>query len=166
VPQLAIRLVLDTNIVLRGLVNIRSAAGRVLGAVDDRSVVLLLSRPVLAEYRAVLTDPVITDRYPELTTEKVEVALRRFRYFGEFVRIVKERFEYPRDPRDEMLIELSIAARATDLVTSDNDLLSLPTGHTDAAKRFRQRLPNLRVLGPAEFLSRCTENPAHSESYP
>lgn len=152
-PDSPIRLVLDTNVVLRGLLNTRSASGRVLEAVENRLVVLLLSKPVLAEYRAVLTDPVVVDRFPELNRERVEVTLRRFRYSGEYLRAVRARFGFPRDPRDEKLIELAISAKATDIVSSDDDLLSLPTGHGDAAKRLRQRLPSLRVMPPAEFVS-------------
>ncbi len=151
-PASSIRLILDTNIVLRGLLNIRSASGRIIEAVERRSVVLLLSRPVLAEYRAVLTAPAIVERFPELTAEKAEVALRRFRYLAEYARTVGARFSFPRDPRDEKLIELAISARATDIVSSDDDLLSLPAGHGEAAKRFRQRLPGVRVLNPAEFV--------------
>lgn len=51
------RVVLDTNILLRGLLNMRSASGRVVEACDSRVVVLLLSKPVISEYRAVLTAP-------------------------------------------------------------------------------------------------------------
>jgi predicted nucleic acid-binding protein len=51
-----------------------------------------------------------------------------------------------------MLIELAISGKATDIVSADNDLLSLPTGHGDASKRLRQRLPNLRIVSPSEFL--------------
>ena len=151
-PRSLIRLVVDTNVVVRGLVNSSSPSGRVLQAVDNRDVLLLLSKPVLAEYRAVLTDPILTQRFPELTADRVEVALRRFRYLGEYLRAVRARFELPRDPRDEMLIELALSGKATDLVSSDNDLLSLPAGHGDAAKRLRQRLPHLRILGPVDFL--------------
>ena len=50
-PRSPIRLVLDTNVIVRGLVNSRSPSGRVLQAVDDRHVLLLLSKPVLAESR-------------------------------------------------------------------------------------------------------------------
>ncbi len=50
------------------------------------------------------------------------------------------------------LIELAIEGRATHLATFDRDLLSLATAKTDASKRFRQRLPNLRVLIPEELL--------------
>jgi putative PIN family toxin of toxin-antitoxin system len=142
----------DTNVVLRGLLNIRSASGQIVDAVDRRSVLILVSKPVLAEYQAVLSDPAVVDRFPELTVEKVEIALRRFRFVGEFLREVRARFEYPRDPRDEKLIELAIEGRATDIVSGDDDLLSLPTARGDAARRFRQRLPTVRVVRPAEFL--------------
>lgn len=152
-PTSSLRLVVDTNVVLRGLLNTRSASGKVLEVIENRSAVLLLSKPVLTEYRAVLTDPVIVERYPELTIDQVEVALRRFRYFGDYLRVVRASFEFARDPRDAMLIELAISGKATHLVSLDNDLLSLPSAHTDAAKRLRQRLPSLRTLFPAEFLN-------------
>ncbi|MGH7178975.1 MAG: hypothetical protein ACREJC_16480 [Tepidisphaeraceae bacterium] len=41
---------------LRGLLSDTSAAARVLGAAESRAFVTLVNRPVLAEYRAVLTD--------------------------------------------------------------------------------------------------------------
>lgn len=147
------RLVVDTNVVLRGLLNTRSASGKILEIIDKRSAVLLLSKPVMTEYRAILTDPFIVERYPELTIDQVEAALRRFRYFGEFLPVIRTRFEFARDPRDAMLIELAISGKATDLLSYDKDLLSLPSGHTDAARRLRQRLPNLRIHTPPDFLT-------------
>jgi len=141
---------------LRGLFNNSSAAGKVLEAVEARRVVLLLSKPLMAEYRAVLSDSAVLERFPDLTEECVEVALRRLRYFGEYLANVRTRFEFERDPRDEKLIELAIAARATDILSTVNDLLSLAIGHNDACRRFRQRLPNVRVLRPGEFLNMHT----------
>ena len=94
-PASPIRLVVDTNVILRGLLNTGSPSGRVLDLVESRLVLLLLSRPVLAEYRAVLGDAVIVERFPELTEERVEVALRRMRYLGEYVRTVRARFDFP-----------------------------------------------------------------------
>jgi predicted nucleic acid-binding protein len=61
------------------------------------------------------------------------------------------RFELERDPRDAMFVELAIAGEATHLITMDANLLSLPTTHTDAAKRFRRRLPRLIVQTPQSF---------------
>jgi putative PIN family toxin of toxin-antitoxin system len=146
------RVVLDTNVLLRALINFRSNSGRVVDACDRRSVVLLLSRPVLAEYRHILTAQEVIERYPELTPEKVELVLRRLRYVGDFIRSVRANFEYARDPMDEKFIELAIAAEASHIVTGDNDLLSLTSGRGEAAKRFRQRSPSLRVVDATTFL--------------
>jgi len=157
VVPLRLRLVLDTNVLLRGLLNPRSAAGRVVDACDRRAVLLVLSAPVLAEYWAVLSDPSIVERYAELTHEKVELALRRLRYVGDVFRIVRTRFEYPRDPKDAKFVELAITGRATHIVSGDGDLLSLPAGKDDASKRFRQRLPRVEVLTPSEFLERYAD---------
>jgi putative PIN family toxin of toxin-antitoxin system len=121
--------------------------------VEQRLVKLLLSKPMLAEYRAVLSDAELVDRFPQLTIERVEVALRRLRYFGDYVRTVRVKFDLPRDPRDEKFIELGISRKATHIVTADDDLLSLSSGHADAARRLRQRLPEIRILTPSEFLA-------------
>ena len=50
------------------------------------------------------------------------------------------------------LIILAIAGDASHLVTTDRDLLELPSGRGDASKRFRQRLPNTEVLTPQAFV--------------
>lgn len=148
------RAVLDTNVLVRALINARSPAGRVLEACQHRRVIPLLSKPVLIEYRAILTAPHIVDRYPELDERTVKVALERLAYIGEVVRRVATRFELPRDRKDAKFIELAIAARATHLITTDRDLLDLTAGRDDASKRLRQRLPSIQVLRPEQFIDR------------
>ena len=146
------RVVLDTNVVLRGLLNMSSASGRILDACDRRRVVVLLSKPLLAEYRAVLTDLHIVARYPELTVKTVDIALRRLRYVGDTLRSINVRFQLERDPKDEMLIELALSGHATHLISYDRDILSLRTGHGDAARHLRQRLPRFQIAYPSDFL--------------
>jgi len=138
---------------LRGLISATSASTEVLAAADNRLFVTLLSRPIIGEYREILTDDELTLKFPSLTQERVETAIARLRFHGVYVRRVTERFDYPRDPRDAKFIELAIAGRASHLVTHDADLLDLPHGRDDAAKRFRQRLPNLKVMKPTEFIA-------------
>jgi putative PIN family toxin of toxin-antitoxin system len=75
VPATSLRVVLDTNVLLRGLLNSRSAAGKVLHAVETRRVLLLLSKPVVDEYAAVLTDPEVLERFPALTEKRVKYLL-------------------------------------------------------------------------------------------
>jgi putative PIN family toxin of toxin-antitoxin system len=134
------------------MVNARSASGAVLQACDRREVVLLLSRPAMTEYRAILRMPYVVAKYPELSREKVEWTLRRLRFVADVVNCSSTHFEFPRDPKDAKWIELCIAGDATHLITADNDLLSLQAGRDDASKRFRQRLPHLKILEPVEFM--------------
>lgn len=147
-----LRLVLDTNTLLSGLANRNSASGRVLDHCENRRVVLLLSRPVQAEYRRVLGSAEMLRRNRGITRGAIELVLRRLRYVGEYLGPVKARFRFDRDRDDEPFIELAIVGGASHIVTSDNDLLSLAGGRDDAARRFRQRLPGTRILRPVAFL--------------
>jgi putative PIN family toxin of toxin-antitoxin system len=123
-----------------------------LRACDSRLFVILLSKTVMSEYRAVLTNPDVTARHPAITSRSVELVLKRLRYVSDWYSPVRARFRFARDPGDEPFIELAIAGNATNLITFDNDLLSLSTGHSEAAKRFRQRLPNAKVIDPSAFM--------------
>lgn len=154
VPGSLLRLVLDTNVLFAGMVSESSASQRVVDALSARRAILLLSPPVLAEYRSVLMHPASLDRFTHLTPQRIAAALHRLRYVADEYPVIRVRFAFPRDPRDAMFIELAMAGTATHLVTLDNDLLSLPTSRTDAGKRFRQRLPALVILPPSEFLQR------------
>lgn len=146
------RLVVDTNTLLSGLANRNSASGKVLELCENRRVLLLLSRPIQAEYRRVLSSPEILRRNPRIHRDDIELVLRRLRYFGEYHGRVRTSFRFDRDPDDEPFIELAIEGDASHLVTSDNDLLSLNISHDEAARRFRQRLPNTRIVRPGAFL--------------
>jgi len=114
----------------------------------------LLSKPVLDEYRAVLSDDALLERFPELDPEIVEIAIRRLRFVSDYVAFPNTSFIYPRDPQDQKFIELAIAMQATHILSFDKDLLSLPTSPTEAGKRFRQRLPGIAVLSATTFMER------------
>lgn len=154
------RVVLDTNTLLRGLANRDSASGRILHACENRRAILLLSRAVISEYRAVLMDDRIA-KARGVSANDMELVLRRLRYFGETLKQVRSRFAFDRDPADAKFIELAIAGVATHLITCDNDLLSLESSHSDAARRFRQRLPRIHVLGPADYVRELEETSSH-----
>jgi putative PIN family toxin of toxin-antitoxin system len=154
VPTDTLRLVLDTNVFLAGLVSKSSASQKVVDSLQARKAIPLLSAPVIAEYRAVLLHPAITAKFANLTPRRVELAIHRLRYVGDQYRTIRVKFELERDSRDAMFVELAIAGEATHLVTMDSDLLSLPTARTSAGKRFRQRLPNLIVQSPQGFIEK------------
>jgi putative PIN family toxin of toxin-antitoxin system len=154
VPVLPQRVVLDTNILVRGLINRRCDSGRILHACEERHIVALLSRDLLSEYRDILNDLDLMARYPELAAVNVKTVIGRLMYIGEVVQAAHVRFEYFRDKKDEKLITLAIAGKATHLITTDRDLLDLPQAGGNAAKRFHQRLPNIEVLPPDRFVVR------------
>jgi putative PIN family toxin of toxin-antitoxin system len=143
--------VLDTNVVLRGLLNEKSASGRILAACENRRIVPLLNRELMAEYRAILSDPEVVGRYPRLNARRVKVALERLAYVADIGRQRGRRFVFDRDPKDSKLIDLVILGAATHLLSTDADLLDLGTGRDEAAKRFRRRLPGVEVMHPVAF---------------
>ncbi|MGA2585356.1 MAG: putative toxin-antitoxin system toxin component, PIN family [Tepidisphaeraceae bacterium] len=150
--QPSLRIVIDTNTLLRGLVSASSAAARIRRAAEQRVFIPLLSKPVLDEYRAVLLDEAIAKRFPEITPELVEVTIRRLRFIGDYSRQPNTRFRYERDESDQRFLELAIGLKATHILSSDKDLLSLPQSQTDAGRRFRQRLPDVEVMEAGDFL--------------
>lgn len=108
-PTHTLRLVLDTNVLLAGLVSKSSASQKVVDSLQARKMIPLLSPPVLTEYRAVLLHPAITAKFANLTPGRVELAIRRLRYVGDEYRTIRVKFELERDPRDAMFVELAIA---------------------------------------------------------
>src|SRR4051794_1063384 len=108
-----LRVVLDTNTVLRGVVSGTSASGRLLSACRDRRLLLLLNRPVLREYLQVLTRKDILSLPASLTLDRIVTILGQLRYRAESISTASTEFYFPRDPRDAMFIELAIAGRAT-----------------------------------------------------
>lgn len=106
-----------------------------------RAFIPLLSKPVIDEHRAVLLDEAIGERFPEINRTLVDLTIRRLPFVGDYVRLPHAGFLLRRDPRDAKFVELAIGLKATHIVSSDQDLLSLPSDRGDAGRRFRQRLP-------------------------
>jgi predicted nucleic acid-binding protein len=56
---------------------------------------------------------------------------------SDYFRAVRARFDFPRDPRDAMLIELAISAKATDIVSADNDLRQFASKPVEGSLRAK-----------------------------
>ena len=143
----------DTNVVVRGLIHINSASGFILQACEKPNILILFSKSVVREYRVILADPELVERYPQLELARVKASVERVEYVGEKIQ-PRVRFDFPRDPKDARFIELCITGHATHLITTDHDMLDLADGRDDTARRFRRRLPNLEVIEPIEFVRR------------
>lgn len=145
------RVILDTNVVFRAFANSESVSGQILKQCENRKLVLVLSRSVLLEYFTTLTHARILEKHPSFQPKVIRRALDRIRYRSKYLRQVAVTFGFERDPLDAKFVELAIAGTADCIVTTDHDLLSLPSSRAVAGKRFRQRLPNIAVVTPMEF---------------
>ncbi|MFH7243508.1 MAG: putative toxin-antitoxin system toxin component, PIN family [Spirulina sp.] len=115
-----LRLVLDTNVLISGLLTQNSIPQQVYDYAIAQAI-LLQSQATLAELERVLLRPKF-DRYVSLE--------KRLRFIAsvighaEYIDIY-ESIELCRDPKDDSLLELAVSGSATHLVTGDQDLLVL-----------------------------------------
>jgi len=117
------RVVIDTNILLSGLIRPGGAPGAIVRALREGRLVPVLSRPMLEEIGAVLSRPWLLVKYG-LDAADLETVLRFLVTRGE---LVEPRIEIRRcrDPRDDMFLEAAVSASADRLVTGDKDLLDM-----------------------------------------
>lgn len=131
-----LRLVLDTNVLVSGLLTQNSIPQRVYDYAIAKAT-LLTSQTTLLELERVLIRPKF-DRYVSLE--------KRLRFIASFVARaehidITESITLCRDPQDNHLLELAACGAATHLITGDQDLLVL--------NPFR----NIVIQQPSEFLA-------------
>lgn len=140
----ALRIVLDTNILIAASRSRNGASYALLTALKNRQFIALASVPLMLEYEDVLKRPeqlAATGRSPELA----DAFLDALSLFVEPVHLHYLWRPQLRDPSDEMVLETALNGRADALVT-------LNIGDFTAASRFR-----LEVITPGEFLRRLQE---------
>lgn len=131
------RTVVDTYVLMSGLLFPRSAPGRVLRTVF-RNGQLLVSAETLSELADVLARPKF-DAYIDIA-DRMEF-LRRLGRVAETVAVVRV-IRACRDPRDDKFLEVAVNGNAKSIVTGDNDLLALNPFH------------DIDIIAPAVFLAR------------
>jgi putative PIN family toxin of toxin-antitoxin system len=133
------RVVIDTNVVLSGLIKPGSVPGQVLRAWRDGSIRLVLSEFLIEEIAVTLARPKIQALVP-WPAAQIDRFVLELRAFCDVVEPAELNFKYPRDPDDIPVLATLIASGADLLVTGDRDLLVL-----------REEYP---IETPAEFVRR------------
>ena len=133
------RVVLDTNVLVSGLMLPESVPGKIVAAWRSAQFELVLSEPLLDEIGRVLSYPRIQAR---LGWGKDEIAnfLLLLRFKADVVDIAQEKGRKTRDPGDDPVLATLLASGADCLVSGDGDLLA-----------HRDRYP---ILTPADFARR------------
>ena len=116
------KVVLDTNVLVSGLLKSDSVPGRLLRAVWSGSLELLLSAPLRNELAIVLEYPKIRKR---LSAQSINVAefLERLPFFTTDVTLGDVSVPMPRDVNDWKVLATFVAGKGDWLVTGDADLL-------------------------------------------
>ena len=131
------RVVLDTNVLLSGLMFSDGAPGRVVAAWREARFDLVISVHQLAEIGRVLADPKIR-RILGWDDRRIEQFIRQLYVRAEIVDLIGTSVEVPLDPDDAPILATPVAAKADVLITGDGDLLALRERHA--------------IYTPAEFV--------------
>ncbi len=118
------KVVIDTNILLSGLMLPNSEPGRIVQAWHDNRFELVLSQFQLDEIGRVLAYPKIRGRVkwgePEIARFLKQLFMRSV-YLGEIDAVA----EVPADANDNLILSAYVIARAEYLVTGDKGILEL-----------------------------------------
>lgn len=134
--------VLDTNILVSGLIIPKSKPGRTVRLWKQNKIRLIVSSPLLKELEMVLTYPKLRAKYGLKITNTDEFIIQ-LKKRSNLVHHINLPLITIRDKEDLMVLATAVSGNADFLVTGDKDLLSLK--ETDSIKP-------LKILTVDEFL--------------
>lgn len=133
-------IVVDTGILVSGLIRPAGPVGEVLRALRDGRFTIVYSTDIILEIVEVLGRPKIRAKY-RIQPEDVTALINLIRLRGELV-IPRQTVTACRDPKDNKFLEAALAGEAKIVATVDDDLLVL------------HPFQGIEILRPAEFLAR------------
>lgn len=135
--------VLDTNVVVSGLIVPKSKPGRLISAWKRNEFQLITSVFLLDELGLVLKRPIFLNKY-SLKLTAIDNFITRIKRRSLLIEHVKPYDISLRDQKDLIVVATAIDAHADYLVTGDKDLLEIN----------RKELPQqLRILSVRDFLN-------------
>jgi uncharacterized protein len=119
-----VRVVLDTNVIVSGLIRPEGPPGRILSRLLDEAFVLVLSPSMVDELRRSIRRP-RARKYIRLSEEELEGRLAQLETLADPVEEKLASKVAIRDPDDLMILAAAVEGRADYVVTGDDDLLTL-----------------------------------------
>ena len=118
------RVVIDTNVFVSGLLLPASVPGRILAAAHAGAFEIVLCEAILEEISIAVNSPKIRKRI-SLSDEELDRYIQTLRYVADVVDPAGVAAEVPGDKDDEVILATLIVARADCLLTGDAALLAL-----------------------------------------
>lgn len=117
------RVVLDTVVFVRALINPKGRWGRLLFDLSDRYVIVL-SSDIIREIIAVLYRPSLRRRFPQMSDPPQLDRVLRLLEEAEVVE-TEEQISICRDPAGDKFFECAVSGSAEHIVTEDKDILAV-----------------------------------------
>ena len=134
-----IKVVLDANVLVSGLISRRGPPGRILDAWTNGDIQLCYSPQILDELKRVLCYPRIQERLQE---NQGEAILKLILTGAELIKGELKLKVLTRDPSDNIYLACAIEAKADYLVTGNSDHFE------EAGKKYR----GVSIITPRAFL--------------
>lgn len=128
------RIVLDTNVLVSGLLTPFGSSGEIIGMVFSGELILCLDARILSEYREVLYRPKF-----KFDKNKIAILIDFIKQYGQLVSSLPLHSPLP-DPDDEAFLEVALAGHVKALITGNKV-------HYPSASR-----EGIEVLSPSEFI--------------
>lgn len=119
-----LRVAIDTNVIVSGILSSKGAPAEVLNAWRERRFLLLSSSAIVAEVRAVMQYPRIYKKY-HLSDDNIEQTITLLEHDALLVAgdaVVTG--SVPDDPKDEMFLACALDGQADVVVSGDHHLLA------------------------------------------
>jgi putative PIN family toxin of toxin-antitoxin system len=120
-----LRVVLDTNVIIAGMLSRRGASYRILALLGDARFEFAISPPLVLEYEAVASR---FDLRLHPGFEKRTTILNRLCAFGKWTRIYFHWRPQLPDPDDEFILELAVAGGSSKRITPGTSREWSPSG--------------------------------------
>jgi putative PIN family toxin of toxin-antitoxin system len=137
-----LRVVVDTNVIVSGIISKKGAPAQVLDGWMDGKFALLISEAIIAEVVRVLSEPRLKKTF-NITAERIACLAEALR--GESIVVPGEADvsgSVPADPSDEKFLSAALDGDADVIISGDKDLLDI--------KIFRK----IGIVTPRQFLER------------
>jgi len=141
-----LRVVVDTNVIISGILSVKGAPFELLNAWRERRFILLSSQAIVDEIRQVLTYPRIRKKY-NLRDEGIAQVITLLQLDALLVSgSMHVAGAIPADPEDEKFLACAIEAQADVIVSGDHHLLDLGVYQDIPIMTARQFVDQLELL--------------------
>ena len=139
-----LRVVIDTNVIVSGILSRTGAPAELLNAWRERRFLLLSSRAIVAEVNAVLHYPHRRNKY-HLSDEEINLTITLLEHDALLVAGDADvAGSVPADPKDEMFLACALGGQADAIVIGDHHLLDLGVFRDIPIINARQFLDQLK----------------------